>query len=129
MVLMLSACGSLPTIGVEAQVAIDGQGVYERECLACHMADGGGVPGIAPPLVGSSWVNGGQDALIGYVLTGGFGPDVLMSRFDYLTDREIASLLTYIRQVFGSESNPIFFNQVALVRSDVEKNHGSSDPK
>lgn len=99
--------------------ALDGRAIYERDCLACHMSSGGGVPGMTPTLVGSPWITGGEDALIGYVLTGGFGPDVLMARFDFLTDQEMAALLTYVRDAFGDGATAIAAPQVSRVRSQV----------
>ena len=44
---------------VAAQVA-DGKAVFEVACLACHQADGKGLPGAFPPLAGSEWVDGSE---------------------------------------------------------------------
>jgi mono/diheme cytochrome c family protein len=100
-----------------APAAASGRAVYERECLACHMADGRGVPGMAPALLQSPWVSGDADALIGFVLTGGFGPEVLMAPFDYLPDEQMAALLTYLRQAFAAGGSPVSEGQVARVRA------------
>ena len=35
-----------------------GKKVYDSVCLACHMANGSGVPGMFPPLIESDFVNG-----------------------------------------------------------------------
>ena len=59
------------------------------------------------------------DALIGYVLTGGFGPDILMARFDYLTDAEVAAVLNHIRREYGEANASIDAEQVAAVRAQV----------
>ena len=117
--LILSACGGSLTIANNSQVMADGRSIYERECLACHMSNGGGVPGMAPPLVGSPWINGVQDALVGFILTGGFGPQVLMSRFDFLSDQEMSVLLTYVRQTFGQDETTISTDQIARIRSEI----------
>src|SRR5690606_17092906 len=37
-------------------------------CAACHQADGRGMDGLAPALVGSRWATGGVDALVRIVL-------------------------------------------------------------
>ncbi len=85
------------------------------------MADGRGVPGMNPGLLGSPWVLGSSDALVGYVLTGGFSPDGLMGRFDFLTDTEMAAVLTYCREIFGENSSAVSVEQVARVRAQLER--------
>lgn len=101
------------------QSVTDGLTVYRRECLACHMADGRGVPGMTPGLRGSPWVLGSSDALVGYVLTGGFGPAVLMASFDFLTDAEMAAVLAYCREEYGEGAGAVSVEQVARVRAQL----------
>ncbi|MGH8314568.1 MAG: c-type cytochrome, partial [Steroidobacterales bacterium] len=50
---LLGGCASAhrPRPAVES-----GESAYARNCLACHQADGTGVRGFQPPLVGSPWV-------------------------------------------------------------------------
>lgn len=101
--------------------AIDGAQIYARDCLACHMVDGRGVPGMNPALVGSPWVAGSPDALAGFILTGGYGPDVLMARFDYLGDAELAALMSYIRAEFARiGEQPIPPSLVERMRSQLQ---------
>jgi mono/diheme cytochrome c family protein len=97
----------------------DGEAIYKRDCLACHMADGRGVPGMNPPLTGSPWVSGPADSLAGFVLTGGFGPEILMARFDYLNDAELAALLMYIRAQFAGVDEQISADRIAAVRGQL----------
>jgi len=102
--------------------AAEGRLIYERDCLSCHMADGRGVPGMSPTLLGSPWINGSPEALIGFVLTGGFGPDILMGRFDFIPDVEMAALLTYLREAFAqpaADTGPITPELVARVRAQL----------
>jgi mono/diheme cytochrome c family protein len=107
-------------IAVAQTEAVDGKAIYTRDCLACHMADGRGVPGMNPPLTGSAWVAGPADSLAGFVLTGGFGPEILMARFDYLSDAELAALLTYIRAEFADIDETISAERMAAVRSQLQ---------
>jgi mono/diheme cytochrome c family protein len=102
------------------RVMAAGLSVYQRDCLACHMADGRGVPGMNPGLLGSPWVSGSSDALVGYVLTGGFSPQVLMARFDFINDADMAAVLTYCRQVFGGGADAVSVEQVARVRAELQ---------
>ena len=103
------------------QLVTDGLTVYRRECLACHMADGRGVPGMTPGLRGSPWVLGSSDALVGYMLPGGFGPAVLMASFDFLTDAEMAAVLAYCREEYGEGAGTVSVEQVARVRAQLER--------
>ena len=118
---------TLPIIAVFSCVtgmqawAADGEQLYARDCLACHMADGRGVPGVNPALVSSAWVAGSPDALAGFILTGGYGPDVLMARFDYLSDAELAALMSYIRSEFARiQEAPIEPSVVERMRSQLQ---------
>ncbi len=85
------------------------------------MGDGRGVPGMNPALVSSAWVAGSPEALAGFILTGGYGPDVLMARFDYLNDAELAALMSYIRAEFaGIQESPIEPSLVERMRSELQ---------
>ena len=50
-----------------AQIAA-GKTVYEVACLACHQADGKGLPGAFPPLAGNQRVISDPDRVIENVL-------------------------------------------------------------
>ncbi|MDD2793478.1 MAG: c-type cytochrome, partial [Sediminibacterium sp.] len=47
-----------------------GKQVYDRYCLTCHQADGGGVPRMNPPIANTEYVLGNKQRLIGIVLNG-----------------------------------------------------------
>jgi len=120
----LGGCASSapPRTGVES-----GQSAYARNCLACHQADGAGVRGFQPPLVGSPWVRGDAQALATFVLTGGFdsgsrkegGNENVMPPFRELDDATLAAILTYVRQAFGGHAGPVSAEAVALARSHL----------
>ena len=74
---------------------------------------------MTPTLIASPWITGGEDALIGYMLTGGFGSEILMARFDFLSDAEMAAVLNFIRQEYGDDASPITVERVASVRAQV----------
>jgi len=105
-----------------------GEQVYATNCLACHQGGGDGVPGMQPSLVGSPIAIGDPDFLIEHTLRGvgvpgglESSPDwrVSMPAFHRLSDREIAGVLTYIRQSWGNEAEPIRPPRVADVRADL----------
>ena len=119
LVTIVLGCSLLENDNLREPQFFSGLAVYQRECLACHMKDGRGVPGIHPGLVESPWIKGNSEALIGYLLTGGFGPAVLMARFDFLTDTEVADVLSYSRVAFGAGVGAISATQVANVRLKI----------
>lgn len=101
-----------------------GKMLYEQSCLACHQADGGGVPGLAPPLIKGVFVNGDEKRLINILLKGLEGVEIKgetyanpMPAFDYLSDEDIASVLTYVRSNFQNKGEAITKEEVANVRA------------
>ena len=95
-----------------------GEKVYGNRCAACHQASGLGGNGV-PPLAGSEWVEGaeyGEKRLVALVLKGLQGPVSVkggtfngqMPNWDGLKDREIAAVITYIRQAWGNKGTGEF---------------------
>lgn len=78
-----------------------GQKVYAANCVACHQANGRGLPGSFPPLDGDPVVLGPKAAQIGVVLKG--KPGTAMQAFGpQLNDVEIAAAITYTRNAWGN---------------------------
>ncbi len=106
-----------------------GKKVYETYCLACHQADGSGVPRLNPPLIKTSFVLGDKKMLIGIVLNGmdqeieidGDVYNNVMASHDFLKDQEIADVLTYVRNSFGNKASAISPAEVAAVRAAGKK--------
>jgi mono/diheme cytochrome c family protein len=104
-----------------------GQVLYNKHCLTCHQADGGGVPNMQPAIAGGSWVKGDARALALFVMSGGFDSasrkdsDVgnVMPPFRQLADADIAAILTFIRQKFGDGSAPVSAADVAEARTSL----------
>lgn len=102
-----------------------GETVYNQYCTVCHQKDGAGVPSAFPPLQETEWVNGEKDTLIAIVLNGLQGEitvkgetyNSVMTPHNFLTDDEIASVLTYVRQSFGNNSSEINAEEVAAIRN------------
>lgn len=100
-----------------------GKSIYEQSCLACHQADGSGVPGLAPPLIEGTFVNGDKVVLINLILRGMEGVEIKgeiyanpMPAFNYLSDQEIADVLTYVRSNFKNDQKAIAAEEVKMVR-------------
>lgn len=101
-----------------------GREIYEANCLACHQADGGGVPMMAPPLIKTSYVLGDKSRLIGIVLNG-FDEEVEiegeyysnpMPAFPQLSDKEVADVLSYIRSNFENSASTVSAAEVKVER-------------
>jgi glucose/arabinose dehydrogenase/mono/diheme cytochrome c family protein len=88
-------------------------------CAACHQPQGQGLAGLAPPLVGSPWVNGGAGALIRIVLQGKTNGEMTMPPLAALDDEKIAAILTFVRRSWGHEASPITAAEVQAVRSET----------
>ena len=116
----------LGTLCASAQIpkVLDGKGVYIQYCLPCHQEDGTGVPNLNPPIRKSDWVNGDRNRLIKVILEGlneeievnGENYNRVMAAHNFLTDKEIADVLTYIRSNFGNTSDAIKEEEVKALR-------------
>lgn len=104
-----------------------GAKVYSQYCIVCHMKDGAGVEGLNPPLVNSEWVNGDKAILIKIVLNGSEGGKYpvegemygnAMTSHSFLSDDEIAGVLTYVRSNFENTSDAVTTEEVATVRGE-----------
>ena len=108
-----------------SNVAESASKLYLKHCGACHMADGKGDGIRFPPLDESEWVVGEKPRLIGVLLHGMSGEITVkgetfvgaMPPFDYLTDSEIAQVLTYIRSNFNNKAVGVREDEVARVRN------------
>lgn len=102
-----------------------GKAVFTKYCLACHQADGSGVPGMHPPLTPGSWVGKDPKELVAIMMKGLSGKievngvtfNGFMPSQAQLTDEEIADVLSYIRSSFGNNFEPVDAKVVKKVRS------------
>ncbi|MEE9494554.1 MAG: cytochrome c oxidase subunit II [Gammaproteobacteria bacterium] len=79
-----------------------GETVYNSSCAACHQANGQGIPGAFPGLVGSALTTGPKNAHIDIVMNGKAG--TAMAPFAaQLKDIDIAAVITYERNAWGND--------------------------
>jgi mono/diheme cytochrome c family protein len=110
--------------GIQASMT-RGKQVYLEQCLSCHQVDFGGVQGMNPPLIKTTFVLGDKAALVKIVLNGMQGAlDIngdtyhnVMAPHSDLTDQQIADVLTYVRNNFGNKASAITPAQVKAVRA------------
>ena len=113
---------------ISAASVAAGKAVYAQNCLTCHMADGGGVDRMNPPLTQTTWVLGDKARLVKVVLNGMEGEDIdgesyanIMPAFDALTDKQIADVLTYVRNSFGNKATAVLAPEVKTIRAANKK--------
>lgn len=82
------------------ELAQRGEKVYAANCVACHQANGKGVPGAFPALDGSPVVNGPKAEQMKVVLNG----RKAMPSFKQLSDTEIAAVITYTRNTWSNKA-------------------------
>ncbi len=109
-----------------------GKEVYHRDahCVTCHQADAKGLPDAGfPPISRTKWVNGDADRLILLTLKGLVG-EIEVSGKKYmgamtpfeglLDDKEVAAVLTYVRNSFGNKASVIQPESVKKIRDAHE---------
>jgi nitrite reductase (NO-forming) len=103
-----------------------GETIYQSVCAACHQLDARGIPGAIPPLAGSDFLLGDADRAVRVLLQGLSGPiTVNGQRYQGampklpLQERDIATVLSYVRSHFGNRAAPIRLEDVARVRSEL----------
>ena len=105
-----------------------GRRVYANAgCVTCHGGGGTGTPGQFPPLAGSEWVlteNPGRAIRI--VLNGLMGP-ITVKGENYnnampplgLDSKNVAAVLTYVRNEWGNKASPVTTEQVEQVKKEI----------
>ncbi|WP_316813629.1 cytochrome c [Pedobacter heparinus] len=110
---------------LSATVMAKGKMIYNKYCLACHMADGAGVPNMNPPLSKTSYVLGDKTRLINVILNGlATGEEIdgetytnVMPAHNFLSDQEIADVLSFVRNSFANKATGITVQEVKALRA------------
>ena len=79
-----------------------GEKVYAANCVACHQANGKGVPGAFPALDGSAVVNGPKAGQVNILLN---GKNAMPAWKSVLSDTDIASVITYTRNTWSNKAS------------------------
>jgi mono/diheme cytochrome c family protein len=116
-----SASGSTAS-GTTPATAGAGATVYSANCAGCHGATGMGVAGQFPPLAGNPIVVGDASKVIPIVLNGLNGSITVKGQTynntmppwkGTLTNKQIADVITYIRNAWGNKASTVTAAQVA----------------
>jgi nitrite reductase (NO-forming) len=117
----------IATLTKEIQIE-KGKGVYMQTCFVCHQMNGEGVPAQIPPLAKSDFfAKMSNDEAIHTVIAGRTGEVVVngkkyngtMTPLNYLSDDQIANVLTYVRSSFGNEGPAVSMEEVKKVRATI----------
>lgn len=123
------AAAGAPAVAAGAPAPGSGEQLYQQRCVTCHQANGEGLAGAFPPLVGSEYALAANVAVpIRIVLNGMQGP-VTVKGVQYngimppggagiaLSDEEAAAVLTHVRSAWGNSASAITPQQVATERA------------
>ncbi|MCM8537199.1 MAG: c-type cytochrome [Lentisphaeraceae bacterium] len=124
--------------GADKKLFVKGAEIFEREgyCGTCHQHNGEGLPAAGfPPIAGTKWVLEDEERLIKLSLKGLMGPIevkgkkypglVPMTPFEgMLNDKDMAAVLTYVRNSFGNKAPAIKPETVKKVRAEVKSKQG-----
>jgi mono/diheme cytochrome c family protein/glucose/arabinose dehydrogenase len=117
-----------PLTNAEQAMFDSGKQTFAGLCAACHQPTGRGLEGLAPPLADSEWVNGDPERIIKVVMHGLRGPIKVkglsysydMPAAGFLSDEQIAGVLTYIRREWDHEASPVPLDLVQKIRAETK---------
>jgi nitrite reductase (NO-forming) len=98
-----------------------------QTCFVCHQPEGQGVSGQIPPLAKSDFLSTlSREEYIRGVLLGRTGQLVvngatyngIMVPMNYLSDEDIANVLTYVRSSWGNSGDAVAPQEVARIRQE-----------
>jgi nitrite reductase (NO-forming) len=100
-----------------------GTNVYSANCLACHQAEGQGIPSAFPPVANSDYLNADKNRAIKTVIHGLTGEvTVNGNKFNSvmpamaLNDEDVANVLTYVYNTWENNGTEVTPQDVAAVR-------------
>jgi len=99
------------------ELKAEGEKVYGKTCVACHMANGQGMPPTFPALAGGKIATGPIAGHIDIVVNGSKKNPAMVAWKNQLSDLEIAAVITYERNSFGNKvGDMVQPKQIAAVR-------------
>lgn len=100
-----------------------GKRLYDQNCMACHQAQGQGIPSAFPPLAKSDYLMVDKARSISVVLHGLSGK-LKVNGKEYngvmpsmaLNDEQVANILTFVRNSWGNKGDAVTPGEVKAVR-------------
>ena len=104
-----------------------GKGVYMQTCFVCHQPNGEGVPGQIPPLAKSDYLmadpiraaRGVVQGQSGEMTVNGKKYNGTMIPLNYLSDEDVANVVTYVLNSFGNAGGAVKPEEVRRIRSEA----------
>jgi mono/diheme cytochrome c family protein len=101
-----------------------GRKLYSAHCAACHQANGQGLAGAFPPLAESDYLAAGPAVTINVILNGLTGTitvngkdyNSVMPNLSYLSDSEVADIVTFVMNSWGNPGGEASAGEVAAAR-------------
>ena len=111
----------------------NGAKLFTANCAACHQADGAGLNGAFPPLAASDYIAEDPMTAVHAVLNGLSGPitvngkdyNAVMPNLSYMSDSDVADVVTFVINSFGNKGGDIKAAQVAA----AHRRNGRSAPR
>ena len=112
-----------------------GQKIFTARCASCHQANGLGIAGQFPPLAESKWATS-DPGLISKIIINGLKGEIEVNGQTYgsnpaqnmvavpIDDREIANVVTYVRQAWGNKASEVSEEQVSGFRAESSNQEG-----
>ncbi len=112
------------TLTIQDQINAGAQ-LFAGTCSVCHQTNGAGLPGVFPPLAGSTFLNANPQRAIGILLHGLTGKinvngnefDSVMPSMSQLNDDEVANILTYVLNSWNNKGARISASDVKAERA------------
>lgn len=111
------------TTATAFQDGAKGKAVYAKTCVACHQANGQGIPNAFPPLAKSDYLNQDTNRAIKAVMNGLHGPITVNGKkfnaampTQNLKDDQIADVLTYVYSSWGNNNTKVTVAMVKALR-------------
>jgi len=125
---VLFAQKSVPPANKQKSIE-NGKTIYLQRCLACHQADGGGVPHLNAPLDGATAVVADDKGKLIRIVLKGMSERVEIDGEYYgnnmashadLKDQQIADVLTYIRNSWTNKASAVSVAEVKAIRAKIK---------
>jgi len=121
--LLNNACQSSQELKSEQYFA-EGYQLYTTYCSNCHQADGNGMSGLYPPIVGSAQLT--DKSRLACIIKNGMSDTIMVNGKEFsrpmppnpkLKDLEIAEIVTYLNMKWGKDS---VFTSIEFVEKSLK---------
>jgi nitrite reductase (NO-forming) len=106
----------------------EGKKIYTTTCIACHQANGQGLPNAFPPLAKSDFLMKNNERAI-KIVTKGISGEITVNGKKYngvmppvpnISDSQLASILTYVKNSWGNKADEVMEEEVTKVRKTIK---------